>query len=437
MSSLRRSAVLSALASYAALTHAATQQTCPTTGVCYAVGVPEQSASSGAGNIYFQLQAPTTYSWVALGTGTRMADSNMFVLYQDGAGNVTISPRAGTNHQMPTLDTSGTAARLTLLAGSGVVDGGKTMRANVACSNCNQWANGGAMQLSSTSSPWIAAWKQGDSLATTDKDAAISRHDDVGSWSFDLTKATIASDANPFVDASGSGPNGGSGGGNGGGAGPDSNGPGVIPSGGAGGAGGFQSARAEITRLQRAHGIIMALVFVVFYPVGSILMPLLGKWMIHAAFQFFNFVLMWVGFGLGYVLSQKTFMGFRETHTLFGTVIVCLMILQPIGGSLHHMYYVKHQRRGLVSHAHIWYGRVLMLLGVINGGLGIELVRSGGGGGTGLLVAYSVVAGVIGLLYIVVKGFSSFRKRRGGGAKVDAVQGNGHRAPRKEMSNGS
>lgn len=113
------------------------------------------------------------------------------------------------------------------------------------------------------------------------------------------------------------------------------------------------------------------------------------------------------------------------------------MILQPIGGSLHHMYYVKHQRRGLVSHAHIWYGRVLMLLGVINGGLGIELVRSGGGGGTGLIVAYSVVAGVIGLLYIVVKGFSSFRKRRGGGAKVDAVQGNGHRAPRKEMSNGS
>lgn len=270
--------------------------------------MPQQSASSGSGNIYFQIQGPTTYSWIALATGTRMADSNMFVMYQDGNGNVTISPRAGTNHQMPVLDTSSTAAKLTLLAGSGVVDGGKTMRANVACSNCNSWSGGGSMQLSSTSSPWIAAWKAGDSLATTDKDASISRHDDVGSWSYDLTKATIASDANPFVDAGGrssSGPNGGgaSGGGNGGG--PDSTGPGVIPS---SGAGGFQSAREEITRLQRAHGIIMALVFVVFYPVGSIVMPLLGKWMVHAAFQFFNFVLMWVGFGLGYVLSQKTFM---------------------------------------------------------------------------------------------------------------------------------
>ncbi|KAK7943439.1 uncharacterized protein PG986_012552, partial [Apiospora aurea] len=421
-----------ALASYAALTHAATQQTCPTTDVCFAVGVPEASASSGSGNIYFQISGPTTYSWIALATGTRMADSNMFVMYQDGQGNVTISSRQGTNHQMPVEDTSSTAAKLTLLAGSGVVDGGKTMRANVACSNCNSWANGGSMQLSSSSTPWIAAWKAGDSLATTDKDASISRHDDYGSWSYDLTKATVASDSNPFINeqqgggsgngsGSGFGPNGGSGV-------PGGSGPGVIPSG-----GGFSSARDEITRLQRAHGIIMALVFVVLYPVGSILMPLLGNWIGHAAFQFFNFILMWAGFGLGYVLSQKTFMGFRETHTVFGTVIVCLMVLQPIGGYLHHMHYVKHQRRGAVSHVHIWYGRALMILGVINGGLGIELVRNNGGGGTGLIVAYSVVAGVIGLLYIAVKGFTSFRKRRGG-----RLEGSGaYPVRRKEMSNAS
>lgn len=285
------------LASYAALTHAATQQTCPTTDVCFAVGVPQKSASSDSGNIYFQISGPATYSWIALGTGSRMSGSNMFVMYQDGSGNVTISPRQGTNHQMPVLDTSSTAARLTLLAGSGVVDGGKTMRANVACANCEAWANGGAMQLTSTSSPWIAAWKAGSSLATTDKDAAISQHDDVGSWSYDLTQATISSDSNPFINAQQNGGGGGSGSGA-----PGSSGPGVIPSG-----GGFASAREEITRLQRAHGIIMAIVFVILYPVGSILMPLLGKWMFHAAFQFFNFVLMWVGFGLGYVLSQKTF----------------------------------------------------------------------------------------------------------------------------------
>ncbi|KAK8131255.1 iron reductase domain protein [Apiospora sp. TS-2023a] len=430
MFSLRRSAVLSALASYAALTHAAPQQTCPTTDVCFAVGVPQKSASSDSGNIYFQISAPTTYSWIGLGTGSRMSGSNMFIMYQDGNGNVTISPRQGTNHQMPVLDTSSTAAKLTLLAGSGVVDGGKTMRANVACANCESWANGGSMQLTSTSSPWIAGWKSGDSLATTDKNAAISQHDDVSSWSYDLTQATISSDANPFINAQqggGSSGGGGSGFGSGGSSGaPGSSGPGVIPSG-----GGFQSARQEITRLQRAHGIIMALVFVILYPVGSILMPLLGKWMFHAAFQFFNFVLMWVGFGLGYVLSQKTFMGFSETHTVFGTVIVCLMVLQPIGGSLHHMYYVKHQSRGIVSHVHIWYGRALMILGVINGGLGIELVRNSGGGGTGLIVAYSVVAGVIALLYIAVKGFTSFRKRRGGGSGGSSMEG------RKKMSNAS
>lgn len=131
-----------------------------------------------------------------------------------------------------------------------------------------------------------------------------------------------------------------------------------------------------------------------------------------------------------------TVQGFSETHTVFGTVIVCLMVLQPIGGSLHHMYYVKHQSRGIVSHVHIWYGRALMILGVVNGGLGIQLVRNSGGGGTGFIVAYSVVAGVIALLYVAVKGFTSFRKRRGAGAN-GTRGGSGAMDTRKKMSNGS
>ncbi|ORY57532.1 uncharacterized protein BCR38DRAFT_354536 [Pseudomassariella vexata] len=381
------------------MTAAAALNYCPSGNICFGLGVPTTSASSGSGNIYFQISAPTSYSWIALGTGDRMSGSNMFVMYQDGDNNVTISPRQGTNHQMPVEDTSSTAAQLTLLEGSGV--DGDTMRANVRCANCDSWANGGEMSLSSTNTPWIAGWKSGSSLATTDKNAAISQHDDYSSWNFDLTAAQVDTDANPFVSAS----TGGSGSG-------DSN-AGSSGSGsqGSGNTGVTQNqSLQELPRLVAAHGVIMAIAFVILYPLGSILMPVLGKWMLHGAWQGVTFVLMWVGFAIGIVIVQRMETGLVQTHTIFGTVIVCLMVLQPVLGYMHHRHYVQHQARGAISYAHIVYGRVLMMLGVVNGGLGLQLANAS----NNLVIAYSVVAAIVFVLYVAVKGFTSFRKRRSG-----------------------
>merc|ERR1712000_688685 len=38
-------------------------------------GIPEAVASSGSGNVYFQLEAPVSYAWVGLGTGSQMRGS--------------------------------------------------------------------------------------------------------------------------------------------------------------------------------------------------------------------------------------------------------------------------------------------------------------------------------------------------------------------------
>ncbi len=59
---------------------AAAAQTCPADGICYSVGVPSASAQSNSGNIYFQIQAKTSYQWVALGQGTGMIGANIFVM---------------------------------------------------------------------------------------------------------------------------------------------------------------------------------------------------------------------------------------------------------------------------------------------------------------------------------------------------------------------
>jgi hypothetical protein len=102
---------------------------CPSGGVCYAVNVPASTASTGTGDIYFQISGPSSLSWIGLGQGDQMAGSNIFMIYADAAGtNVTLSPRLGTGEQQPRADTT---AEVTLLDGSGISN--DMMVANVLC----------------------------------------------------------------------------------------------------------------------------------------------------------------------------------------------------------------------------------------------------------------------------------------------------------------
>ncbi|KAI1119664.1 iron reductase domain protein [Nemania sp. NC0429] len=394
MQSFWTSAVLSAI-TYSTLGATETASHCPLSNVCYQVGIPEVSASSGSGNLYLQLRAPTTYAWVALGTGTQMAGANIFLMYADGAGNVTVSPRKGTGHVEPQHQTD---TKLELLAGSGIVDNGNTMLANLRCSNCESWS-GGSMRLSDTRAPFLAAWQRGSPLNTNNLEARITQHDQETRFAFDLTKATVADDANPFVEAS-----------TGGTTTPPSDNGGSIP---ADSGSALPASIQEIPTIRTAHGTLMSIVMIVLYPLGSILMPLSGNWVLHAIWQSVAFLAMWAAFALGVVLAQRTGYNFQESHTLLGTVVVALFGVQPFGGYLHHRYYVKYQKRGLVSYGHIWYGRVLILLGIVNGGLGLQLA----GASRSLVIAYSVVAAVIFTAYAGGAVWGELKGRRGTGSR--------------------
>lgn len=69
------------------------------------------------------------------------------------------------------------------------------------------------------------------------------------------------------------------------------------------------------------------------------------------------------------------------------------MVLQPILGALHHTSYKRQGRRGALSHVHVWYGRALMILGIINGGLGLQLARANMAFRTAYIVLAAVIAG--------------------------------------------
>lgn len=238
--------------------------------------MPETTSSSDSGNLYFQLSAPTTYEWIGLGIGSAMRGADIFVIYQDGDGNVTLSTREGTGHVMPMYVER---EDVELLEGSGVE--GDMMVANVRCGKCDNVDFGGE-------GSWIAAWKEGESLDSTSMSETISFHDANSVFKVDLATASISSDANPFMD---------SGSDDGTGSGSDSGSGGVTETGG--------EEEEESKMLLYAHGIIMSLVFVLGFPVGGIIMPLVSKWFIHAGWQMLAFLGMWAGFGIGYTIADR------------------------------------------------------------------------------------------------------------------------------------
>lgn len=240
--------------------------------------------------MYIQLSAPTTYSWVGLGIGSsQMAGASMFIMYADGAGNVTVSPRLGTGEVQPQYSAS-SAADITLLSGSGVTDG--KMIANLLCTNCKSWSSG-SISTASTSAKMIGSWKSGAALDSTDLSQSITIHDAFTSFTMDLTKATVETDSNPFTAAA------------------------ATTTTGSSSTSGVTVAASPDPKVIWAHGLGMGLVFCVFYPLGSALMPLLGKWQLHAGIQVVSWLAMWAFFGLGVYGAQVRSLVSTTTHILY------------------------------------------------------------------------------------------------------------------------
>lgn len=250
---------LRSLPSVAAVVHASPASYCDASSskVCYTWAVPSSTSS-----LYIRLEAPTTYQWVALGTGSRMSGSTMLVIYQDGSGNVTLSTRKGHGHDTPTYQAM---SSIKLVEGSGVSNG--SMVANI------YWKDASIQGTAN----WISAWKKGSSMDTSDASSDFAEHDGTDSFSVDLSKATVSGTSNPFLNASNTTPS-------------DN-----AVSGGGGGE----------DHTGSAHGVLMAVVFLIGFPIGSVLMPLLGKWLIHASWQIIAFVGMWIGFGIGKIAADR------------------------------------------------------------------------------------------------------------------------------------
>ena len=154
----------------------------------------------------------------------------------------------------------------------------------------------------------------------------------------------------------------------------------------------------------------MGAAFVLFMPLGVFLIRLTsfkGLIWAHAGIQAFAYTVALAAFGLGAWMATVSdqWVAFNG-HPIIGTIVIGLLLLQPVLGYVHHLIYVKEHKRTLWIYSHIWYGRALILLAVINGGLGLQLSGNTVKGE----IAYGVIAGVMFLLYLAVLAIAYLRK---------------------------
>ncbi|KAL4993323.1 hypothetical protein BDV10DRAFT_199707 [Aspergillus recurvatus] len=345
--------------------------------IFYSITAPKSTVSSGSGSILFQIRAPTTLQWVALGQGTQMAGADIFVLYSSSSDNVTISPRLGTGHVPPRYNRD---AHLSLLGGSGVQNG--VMTANVRCDTCNY----------SASSSWIFAYKRGASLGSDSPEADISIHDDFGSTNVALSNAVSTMD-NPFL-------------------GYDPRDPVNQPS----EVGGDAGSGAGILI---AHGFVMSIAFVLLFPFFGLLvaLPVRGAVArVHAPLQVFTLFLVIAGMGLGIKMGTDSDIT-DHAHPILGLIVIGLLVLfQPAMGLLQHLHFRRTGKKSIFAILHRWLGRLAIILGIITGGLGFRLagIESNPYTPKSAVIAYSVIAGVMGLVYVAVQVLRAVRERAGG-----------------------
>lgn len=181
------------------------------------------------------------------------------------------------------------------------------------------------------------------------------------------------------------------------------------------------------------HAVLAVFPWALFVPLGAIVLRLniRSPWLfrIHAYTQMCWYLIYIVAVGLGIWLARES-AKFKPTwtdpHVIIGLVILVAALVQPFLGLIHHALFKTHlvhwraglsiQRPGrtVSGRIHLWIGRTLITLGVINGGFGIRLASTSpfqdAATTKKAYIGYGVVAGLIWLLYAGVSALFEYRR---------------------------
>jgi hypothetical protein len=280
----------------------------------------------------------------------QMANTLVFMAYADSSGkNVTLSPRLAYGNAEPAYTSD---IKLEILAGTGIFNA--TMKVNAKCSNCRSW-KGGSINPQDTAGKFIFASGPGGGLKSNSLSANVKRHSSYGSFVMDLTKAV----GEPAVPES-----------------IRSNTPGSAET----------QNKGDRDFSGAAHACLMVLTFVGLLPLGIMILRVFKspKW--HGVAQGISMALalagmaigIWMGtkynrvsshsHGLGNAYSQiLQTKNFNSPHQIIGIIVIAGLIGQFFLGFLHHRLYKQAETPTKLAPVHVWLGRFVILLGIVNG----------------------------------------------------------------------
>jgi hypothetical protein len=113
------------------------------------------------------------------------------------------------------------------------------------------------------------------------------------------------------------------------------------------------------------------------------------------------------------------FSSYNNAHQIIGFVLVGLLALQAIGGAIHHLIFRRTQKRSLVGKVHLVLGPCLLILGIVNVPLGLNLA-----GDSKYNTAYIIVVAILGALFLAARFWKAWhdRKKRRAEAAGKVVQ---------------
>ncbi|KND89668.1 hypothetical protein TOPH_05675 [Tolypocladium ophioglossoides CBS 100239] len=324
--------------------------------VGFAFTVPDNDNS----DIFFSLRVPTENSWGGVGLGSDDMKGALFlILYRNERGdNVTLSPRVAYGNYEPQLYPE---VEMEVLNGTGVVDG--YMVFNAKCSkHCRSWpaggSNGGYIDVSSPNQKAVYAVGPRESFGSDNPGAGIKFHRDPGVPV--LTKDSV--NEGTTLDYR-------------------------------------ETGRSDVKAA--LHATLMVFCIVAMFPFGVVVLRL-GRWARwHGLNQTVAMAGVLAGLGLGVAASfnYQRSRGFRSYHQILGFIIVAFILVQFSLGFLHHTQYRKTQAPTKYGRVHLWLGRLIIFLGVLNAffGFAFALDRK-----YGLVLAGLIIFGALATLFVVI-----------------------------------